>query len=540
MAFMPDGACWVGRGRRDDSEEIMTSDRAYDIGALGATGFTGQLVAAYLERLPRAARASRSQHADKAPSRMKNRSGRDLMVKIASLVGALYLCGLQSLHATATPSSKPPNILFILTDDQGWSQVSTAMHPAIPESRSTYLNTPSMTRLANEGMRFTSGYSPAPLCTPTRRSILCGLSAARSGPDFRSTFVPSEHLTIPRALKQANPAYRSAHFGKWGADMNSSPAECGYDASDGPTENSTGDVTGKRQPFHIEEDPKRTRSLTERAIRFIRDQTEAGNPFYLQVSYYAVHLRIEVLESTLEKYSQKGKPDRRYTQAWAGMLEDLDAGVGDLIETLDELNISDNTYVFFMSDNGGREKIPGGHASRLPTNYPLAGGKQSLYEGGIRVPFIVRGPGIAPASSCHVPVVGYDLLPTFYDLAGGRNPLPKYIDGGSLEPLFTKPDTGAVSRPLDGLIFHRPRMRMSAIRKGNDKLLLQWTPQGDLHSRVLSDLRADLSEQKNLATLQADKADRLQATLINYLRKVNARTPQGITWEEKNDNGKKE
>ena len=121
----------------------------------------------------------------------------------------------------------PPNIVLILTDDQGWSQVSQAMDPRIGESRSTYLETPSMSRLAREGMRFTSGYSPAPLCTPTRRSILCGTSAARSGTEFKSEWIPAEHMTIPKALKNANRDYRCAHFGKWGENMISTPEQCG-------------------------------------------------------------------------------------------------------------------------------------------------------------------------------------------------------------------------------------------------------------------------------------------------------------------------
>ncbi len=123
----------------------------------------------------------------------------------------------------------PPNIVLILTDDHGWSQLSHAMDPRVPESRSTYLETPSMSRLAREGMRFTSGYSPAPLCTPTRRSILCGTSTARSGTEFKSKWVPADHMTIPRALKKANRNYRCAHFGKWGENMISTPQQCGLD-----------------------------------------------------------------------------------------------------------------------------------------------------------------------------------------------------------------------------------------------------------------------------------------------------------------------
>ncbi|MGI9447002.1 MAG: sulfatase-like hydrolase/transferase, partial [Pirellulales bacterium] len=151
----------------------------------------------------------------------------------------LLLISLALLSSNAH-AEKPPNILLILTDDHGWSQLSQPMDPRVSESRSEYLETPNMNRIMNEGMRFTSGYSPAPLCTPTRRSILCGTTTARSGTEFRSPWVPADHMTIPKALNRANPDYRCAHFGKWGEQMISTPEECGYHASDGMTGNGTG------------------------------------------------------------------------------------------------------------------------------------------------------------------------------------------------------------------------------------------------------------------------------------------------------------
>lgn len=163
-------------------------------------------------------------------------------------------CLLTSLFGlTAGLQADSPNIILILTDDQGWSQRSGLMDPENPETGSSYLHTPAMDRIAEEGMRFTGGYSPAPLCTPTRRSILCGTSAARSGTEFQSDWVPADHMTIPRALKKANRNYQCAHFGKWGEKMISSPEECGYDVSDGHTGNVTGGIADKMQPTHIVE-----------------------------------------------------------------------------------------------------------------------------------------------------------------------------------------------------------------------------------------------------------------------------------------------
>ncbi len=435
------------------------------------------------------------------------------MTKFYSAVTALILTG-------SSFAADSPNIVLILTDDQGWSQRSGAMHPDVADSKSSYLHTPNMDRIATTGMRFTSGYAPAPLCTPTRRSILNGTSAARSGTEFDSVWVPAKHMTIPMAIKKANPAYQCAHFGKWGEKMISSPEECGYDASDGHTGNVTGGMTNKEKPFHIVEDPKRTDSVTKRSIEFMRKQVKANRPFYLQVSYYAVHLRTELLQATLDKYQRKGEPDRAYSHGWAGMLEELDRGIGELLDAMDELNISKDTYVVFMTDNGGRGTVPGGNRKSLPPNAPLSGAKHSLQEGGIRVPFLVRGPSIEASSVCHVPVVGYDLLPTFFELAGGSDAPSGELDGGSFVSLFTSPESGTVERTVDGMIFSRPRRKQAVIRQGDFKLLCG-VDNGKLASGSgqLFNVAKDISEKKDLASSMPDKAKQLQDVLATYIAK---------------------
>lgn len=443
-------------------------------------------------------------------------------------------CFLLSLATTLSASEQPPNIVLILTDDQGWSQLSEPMDPRIAESCSSYLETPNINRLASDGVRFTSGYSPAPLCTPTRRSILCGTSAARSGTEFVSEWVPAEHVTIPQALKQADSRYRCAHFGKWGENMISTPEECGYDASDGMTGNVTGGMpkslgisSGKHGDgpphFNDNEDPKRTDSVTGSAIDFMREQSGDGHPFYVQVSYYAVHLSVVCREQTLEKYRQKGEPDRGYTQAWAAMLEELDTGVGELLDALDDLNIADNTYVFFTADNGGRGTVPGG-ADR-PTNTPLTGAKHSLYEGGIRVPFLVRGPGIPAGSVCREPVVGYDFLPTFYELAGGDAELSDEIDGTSFAAALLQPDDAALERRHEALFFHRPRRGFSAIRQGDDKLLVFWNASGNVRESELYRVEPNPREENfNIAADEPARVQDLQQRLLDYLTSVDAET----------------
>ena len=429
------------------------------------------------------------------------------------------------LNMSETAAADSPNIILILTDDQGWSQRSGLMDPENPKSGSSYLHTPAMDRIAEEGMRFTGGYSPAPLCTPTRRSILCGTSAARSGSEFESKWVPADHVTLPRALKQANPEYQCAHFGKWGEKMISSPQECGYDVSDGHTGNVTGGMADKMQPPHIVEDPKRTGSVTDRSIEFIRKQTKAGKPFYTQVSYYAVHLRTELLQTSLEKYQKKGAPDRAYSQGWAGMLEELDSGIGRLLNELDALGISDKTYVVFTTDNGGRGTVPGGDPESPAPNVPLSGAKHSLLEGGIRVPLMVRGPSIKAGSVCRVPVAGYDFLPTFYELAGGNSNLSNELDGGSFVSLFSNPEVDSVKRPIDGLVFSRPRQGMAVIRSGQWKLLAEVNQNREILSARLFNVVEDIAENRDLFATHADKATQLQARLKTYLETVDDPSP---------------
>lgn len=302
--------------------------------------------------------------------------------------------------------------------------------------------------------------------------------------------------------------------------MISSPEQCGYDVSDGHTGNVTGGMADKMQPAHIVEDPKRTGSVTDRSIRFIREQAKAGKPFYAQVSYYAVHLRTELLQSSLDKYQKKGAPDRAYSQGWAGMLEELDRGIGRLLDELDALGISDNTYVVFTTDNGGRGTVPGGDPKSPPPNVPLSGAKHSLLEGGIRVPLVVRGPSIKAGSVCRVPVAGYDFLPTFYELAGGKAKLSNELDGGSFVTLFSNPEIDSVKRPTEGLIFSRPRQRMAVIRAGQWKLLVDVNAKREIQSAKLFNVADDIAEEHDLSKTHPDKAKELHMRLKEYLETV--------------------
>jgi arylsulfatase A-like enzyme len=210
------------------------------------------------------------------------------------------------------------------------------------------------------------------------------------------------------------------------------------------------------------------------------------------------------------------------------MLDDLDVGVGQVLDALDRLGLADNTYVFFCSDNGGAPLPPQQvRKDARDRNHPLAGAKQQLAEGGIRVPFIVRGPGVAAGAVCREPVTAYDLLPTFYALAGGREPLPEEIDGGNMGPILRGGGTGAeIRRAAPGLVFHRPKAgrKESVLRQGDFKLVLIWSGPGRIASRELYDLSTDIGEKNNLAKTMPDKAAAMEAALVGYLEAVNAET----------------
>lgn len=451
---------------------------------------------------------------------------------------------LLALLTASSSVAKSPNIVLILTDDHGWSQLSEYMDPKVGDSKSEYLETPNIDRLIKQGMRFSSGYSPAPLCTPTRRSILCGTSAARSGTEFKSSWVPADHLTMPRALKAADPDYRCAHFGKWGEQMISTPEQCGYDVSDGETGNNTGGmprtlgVKGSHEdgpPHFIDnKDPKRTRSMTDRSIAFIKEQSKAGNPFYVQASYYAQHLSVVCSEETLEKYEKKGTPDRGYPPAWAAMLEELDRGIGRILGALDEQGIAGETYVAFTADNGGRGTVPGGDVNRLATNAPLTGAKHSLFEGGIRVPFIVRGPGVKAGSVSRVPVVGYDFLPTFFELAGGKDLDDSELDGKSFVPALRDPGLKRLADKPRALYFHRPKRLESVIRVGFHKLRIAWQANGKIRERELYNVAGKVTEEgNNIIQKKPELAASMERRLLAYLESVNAEKAQPNTKRKK-------
>lgn len=434
-----------------------------------------------------------------------------------------------------------PNFILILTDDQSWVGTSFLADPNDQRSKSDYYQTPNMERLAKNGMRMTNGYAPAPFCSPTRKSILTGLTPAKheyqkDRENWISVF--RKQMTLPKILKIADSNYVTAHFGKWDARYdNFTPAEMGYDFSDGLTTNNTGggkrtlSQNGKDLPFEMGEswpkayeDPKLIFSLTQKSNDFIENQTQKKKPFFIQISYYAVHLAITFSQKNIDKYIGVEKGQKHFVPEFAAMTEDMDEGIGILLDKIESLGIADNTYIIFMSDNGGRTSIPIGPNQKVDRNYPLRGGKGSMYEGGLRVPFIVSGPGVSKNSHSNVPVTGLDILPTLARLAGYEETLPEILDGGNIEPIIHNNGKGTVERNSPYLIFHQAANRkpISAIRFGNFKLVKDWR-----YNRLeLFDLSKDIEEKNDLSKEFPELVKRLDKDLILFLNETNAETKQ--------------
>lgn len=435
-------------------------------------------------------------------------------------------------------ATSSPNFILILTDDHGWTSTSSLMDNNNPLSGSDYQETPNIDRLVKAGMRFSQGYAPAAICTPSRRSILFGQTQLRQGPDdgFEERYHPYEKgfLTIPLLLKQIDSNYRAAHFGKWHQKTGDfSPEDFGFDQSDGRTSNGDGSIweykEDKWKKTFLVDSPKNIDRLSGRGASFIRRNAESDNPFYLQVSHYATHVDIQTKPETYDHFTGKPRGRAHDHPGYAGMLADLDTGIGQILDQVERSGIADNTYILFMADNGGVEFIPPvsnklappGTNARISRNHPLRGGKWVLYEGGIRVPFIMSGPGIPPSSQSDVPVVGYDILPTIAELSGYPKPLPGYVDGGSFAGLLDD-GLGEVNRNSEAMYFHRYASYLhSAVRMGDYKLLKFWKDHPNHNAGIeLFDLSNDLGETQDLAPTMPAKAKQLERMLLDYIEEI--------------------
>jgi len=439
-------------------------------------------------------------------------------------IAAAFITLLATIATAADRDAGPdarPNIVFMLADDQGWNGLSVAMHPEIAASRGEIFQTPNLEKLAAEGMRFSNAYAPAPVCSPTRISLQTGKSPARLHWTKAAPPEPGHPLLEPQLVKQIatdeatigevlrKAGYATAHYGKWHI-AGGGPGHHGYDEHDGDT--------GNDQAYQFTDpNPVDIFGMADRAEAFMAKNAKAGKPFFIQLSWNALHASENALKATLAKYERLtgGSGDKRTSTA--AITEDLDTGVGRVLDAIDRLGLAGTTYVIYTSDNGSGGGRRGG----------LSGGKGSVWEGGVRVPLIVRGPGVAANSWCHVPVVGYDLLPTFCEWAKvPETSLPADIEGGSIAPLLAHEGQGEVQRPREELVFHFPHYQTgntphSAIRVGDMKLLKFYEDD----NVKLFDLAKDIGERDDLAAPMPAEATRLRQRLEKYLADVHAQLP---------------
>ncbi|MBN2312807.1 MAG: sulfatase [Sedimentisphaerales bacterium] len=417
-----------------------------------------------------------------------------------------------------------PNILFILADDFGWSQLGCY--------GSTFYETPNIDRLARQGMKFTDAYAACPVCSPTRASIMTGRYPARlhltdfiAGGDYPNEkytqpewqkFLPLEEVTIAEIFKTAG--YATASFGKWHLSITKKPPgslpynpdKQGFDESF---------VTYKpSSETDPESDAHNVEAITEKSLDFL--DRHKNDPFFLYVTHNTIHAPVLGKNNLVEKYKNKPGSDRPENNPVLGaMIEELDDSVGRLLKKLEDLNLTDKTIVVFFGDNGGLE--------RDAKQTPLRSGKANLYEGGIREPLIVRWPGVVkPAGTCSEPVISVDFFPTFVEILGLKDQVTNTIDGVSLLSLLTQ------RRSLSprAIYWHYPHYHSSsigpcgAVRAGDYKLI-EWYDEticGLGKELELYNLKEDIGERNNLAGKKPDKTRELKRMLATWRNHVKA------------------
>ena len=466
------------------------------------------------------------------------------------------LCAAMAVIGAA--AAEKPNIVLFYIDDWAWNGTPVPMDDSMENSRMPALQMPNLENLARQGMRFRNAYG-SPQCSPARVSLQTGQAAPRSGftvylgskqpyydtnrayrayplvPNVSDQELDRDAVTIAEALKPLG--YASAHIGKW--HMRGDPGREGYLAHDGDTNNNPGNTqAGMRRMPAVVTDPKLMFSITEKAIRFIEQQAAEERPFYLQISHYAMHSGRECLHETRDKYvrhplvqawyeTNNKTPETVNRKAdpaiWLGMGEDLDGRIGAVLDRIEELGMAGDTYVVVVGDNGYRHDEL---ALDPSLKQPLHARKWWLWDGGLRVPMIVRGPGIEPGSSFLGNVVNYDFLPTFVDWAGGDPEDLQNIDGVSLAGYMsgTEPDESFLGR---NLYFHYPHYRRSVPHSAmisGDRKIIHFYGRPDIP--MLFDLSADMGEVTNIAKLHPQIHREMYDDMMEYLKKVGARFPK--------------
>ena len=440
-------------------------------------------------------------------------------------LGALSLA-LPGRAAAAEPAAKKPNVVFILADDLGWLQIGCY--------GSDFYETPNIDRLAAQGMRFTDAYAACPVCSPTRASIMTGKYPARlhltdfiaggsfpyerlRRPDWQK-FLPLEEVTLGELFRSQG--YATAGFGKWHLSIAKKPPESlpynpdkqGFDES-----LVTYKPTSKQDP---EADAHNVEAITGKSLAFL--DAHKGRPFFLYVSHNSIHNPLKGKARLVRKYQSKPGVDKPENNPVIGaMLADLDDSVGRILRKLEELGLTGNTLVVFFSDNGGLDSVA--------KQTPLRSGKANLYEGGIRVPLIVRWPGVVqPGTTCDEPVISTDFFPTFAQVLDARDIAQAPLDGVSLLPLLNR--TGRLNRPA--IYWHYPHYHGSsigpcgAVRAGHYKLI-EWFDQsihGADNNLELYNLKEDVGERDNLVRKLPARAEQMRRMLALWRYDVAAQT----------------
>ena len=453
------------------------------------------------------------------------------------LTGLALTCMLFAAETRA--NSEKTNVVLILIDDLGWKDLGCY--------GSNYYQTPNIDRLANEGMRFTDGYAACNVCSPTRAAIMTGkyparllltqwLPAGRWNPKTKKmregryiSNLPLEEITVAEKLREAG--YRTGFLGKWhlGTETYYYPEHQGFDVNVAgrdygapgsyfyPFEGSwqiptTGKKLYKKSPLAGREGDYLVDRLAEEAEKFIRDSRK--QPFFLMLSHYAVHAPLQGKPEKLDRYNQVAPTERQGPPHYAAMVESVDDSVGRVMKTLRDLDLENRTLVIFTSDNGGFAKAT--------DNSPLRANKGTNYEGGIRVPVIIKWPGkTKPTSVSSEPIISTDFYPTILAVTGQKPEPHQHVDGKNLVPLLT--GTGPLER--DTLYWHYPHYNRhpssfpsGAIRAGRWKMIEDYET-GQLS---LYDLNNDIAESKNLSQENPAKVTELYGKLKAWRQQVGA------------------
>ena len=436
-----------------------------------------------------------------------------------------------------TSAQEKPNIIFIMLDDLGWTDVGCY--------GSKFIDTPHIDKLAKGGMKFTDFYAAGAICSPTRCAVQSGQNQARIGitahiPGHWRPFekvqtpmvpmaLPKDIVTVGEALKSSG--YSTGYIGKWhlgGKGFN--PEDQGYTYSrviSGPH------LPGKYRIINLKnvEKPQkgqyRTDFEADLSIKFIKENKE--KPFFLTVSPYAVHIPLGAMSDKVEKYRKKAKETgmKLPHPVYAAMVEHSDDMVGRIVASLEELKIRNKTMIVFTSDNGGlyrRYDYNPDVDDDVTTLAPLRGEKGNLYEGGVRIPLIINYPDkIKAGLVTSEPAISYDFFPTFASLAGAKLPENQTIDGVDLSPLFDAPQK---SLNRDALHWHLPHYHhgrpSSSIRSGEWKFIEYLDGSGDVE---LFNLTKDIGETKNLASVNRGVLAKLKQELNDWRIEVGARMP---------------